>query len=354
MLYLYLSLAFIFLLLISSLSSAENTSVFTFKFSKTTLISCPGNSRVHKTILDEIAFILKQKSRDSLHITEQEKINDGSLFVSLIGESAISKTLIEKGLVDIHNIPLDKDAYELIVYNHTLYLLGNTPRGLLQAVYELQDIISFKEKIDEGFHRKGVFVIQKRIFHQRFDQWPGNRSDIRYISHLGASHCLIDHDWNGDIRHMQGFVSSNVFPKAVNTQYVLENHKKLRQLIDNCLDYGIEPMFWIVELPCQCGPWIPEDTRKQWLEKYPDEVLSDSGTYQGKVLCFSHQDVQKYYKELLTAFFKEFPFISVLSTISLAVSRSSMSSFSVSRILSIVISPFLKKLYRNRIHRGLL
>ncbi len=300
-------LVVVLVILVISTTNADHSSEYTFKLSINTPISSPGQSRVHKTALAEIRLALNAVKTQALNTSNKDFAIEGSLLLAIIGESQAARVLIEKGIVDLHNVPSEKDAYELVVYNHTLYLLGNNPRGLLQAVYELQELTASKEPLREGFHRKGIFTIPKRIFHQRFDKWPGSRSDIRYISHLGASHCLVDHDWNGDIRHFQGFVSSNVFPKASNQSTVQSNHDNLRQLINDCLDYGIEPMLWIVELPCQGGPWIPEDARRAWLDGYPADVLSDTGTYQGKVLCFSHLDVQKYYSELLSAFFKEFP-----------------------------------------------
>jgi hypothetical protein len=52
---------------------------------------------------------------------------------------------------------------------------------------------------------------------------------------------------------------------------------------------------------------VPESRRQAWLDRFPPETLSDSGTYQGKVLCFSHPQVQAFYRDLLARFFAEFP-----------------------------------------------
>jgi len=157
-----------------------------------------------------------------------------------------------------------------------------------------------------------VFRIDHRHFHPRFDRWPGERADVRFLSRLGASHCLISHDWQGSLRSLQGYVTSSIFADAVPADEVTSNREGLRRLIADCCDYGLGLSLWITELPCQGGPWVPEREREAWLDRYPAEVLSDSGTYQGKVLCFAHPKVQAFYRDLLERFFAEFPQVETL------------------------------------------
>ena len=151
----------------------------------------------------------------------------------------------------------------------TLYLLGSTPRGVLQAVYALDEQLVFGRELPSDWHEQGVFRIGQRHFHPRFDRWPGERADIRYLSRLGASHCLISHDWQGSLRSLQGYVTSPVFPKAVPPQEVASNHAAVRRLIADCQDYGLDLALWITELPCQGGPWVPEPQRQAWLDRFP-------------------------------------------------------------------------------------
>lgn len=215
--------------------------------------------------------------------------------------------LIRRGIVNLHNVPPGKDAFECLYDSDTLYLLGSTPRGVLHAVYTLEEHLVFGRELTMDWHLYNVFRIGQRHFHPRFDKWPGERADIRYLSRLGASHCLISHDWQGSLRSFQGYVTSPIFPNAVPLDEVNSNRAGLKQLIINCRDYGLGLSLWITELPCQGGPWVPEPKRQEWLDRYPSEVLSDSGTYQGKVLCFSHPLVQAFYRDLLVRFFSEFP-----------------------------------------------
>ena len=187
-------------------------------------------------------------------------------------------------------------------------LTGTTPRGLLQGVFELQDRLKFGQPLTAA----GTFHFQQRIFHQHFDGTRATRADVRFIARLGATHCLVCHDWMGDRRRMQGYVTSSIFPDAVDKEVVATQHAWLRQLLTDCADYGLGAMIWLTELPCQGGPWVPEPEHQRFLTRYPVEVLSDSGSYEGKVLCFSHPQVQEYYRDLCRRFFAEFPEIETI------------------------------------------
>ncbi|MCG3150736.1 MAG: hypothetical protein PCFJNLEI_04237 [Verrucomicrobiae bacterium] len=187
-------------------------------------------------------------------------------------------------------------------------LTGTTPRGLLQAIWELEDRLKFGEPLDAA----GAFAFRERIFHQHFEGWRATRADVRYIARLGATHCLVAHDWMGDRRRMQGYVTSPIFPEAVDREVVAENHAALRRLLNDCADFGLGAMIWLTELPCQGGPWVTEPDRQRFLTRYPAEVLSDSGSYEGQVLCFSHPRVQEYYRDLCRRFFGEFPEIETI------------------------------------------
>lgn len=275
-------------------------------------IHMPGLSRVHETALREIATAFPNVPAEALNRSGDDMPEAGGLFVALLGESRAAQDLAGKGVINLHNIPAESDAFEVVVHDGVLYLLGNTPRGMLQAVYEFQEIAREDGVLAADTHRRGVFQIRQRFFHQRFDGWPGEAADIRYISHLGASHCLLTHDWSGDLRHLQAYVSSSVFPQAIDPGAVEKNRHNLRGMVETCLDYGLEPALWITELPCQGGPWVPETARQQFLTRFSEDVLSDCGTYQGKVLCFAHPEVQAFYRDVLSQFFKEFPEISTL------------------------------------------
>jgi hypothetical protein len=244
--------------------------------------------------------------------TPASNLSSAKIHLGLFEDSPDRRDLIRRGLVNLHNVTPGQDAFECLRDGDALHLLGSTPRGVLHAVYALEESLVFGPELPPDWHAQGVFRIDQRHFHPRFDQWPGERADIRYLSRLGASHCLISHDWQGSRRSFQGYVTSPVFPEAVPEDEVAGNREGLKRLVSDCRDYGLGLALWITELPCQGGPWVPEPDRQAWLDRYPAEVLSDSGTYQGKVLCFAHPQVLAFYRDLLHRFFADFPEIETI------------------------------------------
>ena len=259
-----------------------------------------GNETTVQTALKELNEALSRVGPEKIPAVV-------SIHVGLLSDLPNRRDLIRRGLISLHNVPSEQDAFECVRLGDQLYLLGSTPRGVLQAVYALEERLTFGSPLPSDWHDHGEFHLAQRHFHPRFNKWPGERADIRYLSHLGASHCLISHDWQGDLRNFQGYVTSPVFPKAADEKQVARNRDELHRLISNCRDYGLGISLWITELPCQGGPWVPASQRQAWLERFPAEVLSDSGTYQGKVLCFGHPQTQAFYRDLMQRFFAEFP-----------------------------------------------
>jgi len=232
--------------------------------------------------------------------------------LGLLADTPEAGGLAERGLIRLHQAPTGLDAFAVRLEAGTLWLLGNSPRGLLQAVFALRDALEGGATLAEGLHCEGTFQIPQRIFHARFRPWPGERADVRSIAQAGASHCLVSHDWQNSRRSLQGYVTSPLFPHAVDPAEVAENRAGLRRLLGNCADYGLGAMLWLTELPCQGGPWLTADQREEFLARFPSEVRSDSGTNEGQVLCFSHPRVQAFYRDLLARFFADFPEIETL------------------------------------------
>lgn len=215
--------------------------------------------------------------------------------------------LIQLGKLPAALLEPKRDSHAVLLIKGVLHVLGSNPRAVLHAVYALHEAILTGAPLDHRLNLSGTFHFPERIFHARFNPWPGTRSDVRFLAHLGATHCLVSHDWQGSRRSLQGYVTSPLFPDAVDATEVAANHAGLRGLIDDCTDHGLGVMLWLTELPCQGGPWVPATERERFLTRYDPDVLSDSGTYEGQVLCFSHPRVQEYYRDLLQRFFTAFP-----------------------------------------------
>lgn len=280
--------------------------------SSKTPVFCPGDSRIHRTALEELGRALGVQAGSSLSVSRSTESPVGSIHLALLDESPVCRELVKEGLINLHNQEPGTDAFAVVEYKGALILTGTTPRGLLHAVYWIADRLALAKGIPDGVKVEEAFQIPRRIFHPRIDCWPGERADIRYLSHIGATHCLVDHDWQGALRNFQGYVTSPIFPNAVDPATVATQHDNLRRLLEDCADYGLEPCLWLTELPCQGGPWVPEPQRQEFLKRFPSDVLSDSGSYEGRVLCFSHPLVQDYYRDVIKRFFAEFPEFGIL------------------------------------------
>ncbi|MCC6416407.1 MAG: hypothetical protein IT582_10905 [Opitutaceae bacterium] len=219
---------------------------------------------------------------------------------------------VRSGQLPAALLDAETDSHAVIVFGGVLHVTGSNARSVLHAVYALHEALLGGTRLDDTLNLQGTFHLRERIFHARFDRWPGTRADVRFLAHLGATHCLVSHDWQGSRRSLQGYVTSPLFPHAVDAAEVASNHASLRRLIDDCTDHGLGAMLWLTELPCQGGPWVPQLEREKFLSRYDSEVVSDSGTYEGQVLCFSHARVQDFYRDLLQRFFADFPEIETL------------------------------------------
>jgi len=63
----------------------------------------------------------------------------------------------------------DRDTFALLVHAGVLHLLGNTPRGVLQAVFILQEMIAGGEALAGGGARRGPRC-------RRRAEWPARAS----------------------------------------------------------------------------------------------------------------------------------------------------------------------------------
>lgn len=164
-----------------------------------------------------MAEALNAESINDLKIVKEDTLCKDSIYISLLDRSAALQELLLLGNINLHNKPAELDAFEVLIYNQVLIITGNTPRGLLNAVYELKELLLENVELQDSLHIKKAFRFPIIMFHQTFMGWPGEHADVRYISHMGASHCLVDHDWN-TVRNFQCYVTSPIFPHAVNPE----------------------------------------------------------------------------------------------------------------------------------------
>ncbi|MEI6872878.1 MAG: hypothetical protein WCL08_11400, partial [Verrucomicrobiota bacterium] len=107
------------------------------------------------------------------------------------------------------------------------------------------------------------------------------------------------------------YVPSAAFPNAADAKALERNRTSLRKYLDWCQLYGMSGAMWLCEIPCQGGPWTPEPVRKAFLDRFPAECLSDTGTYQGMLPCLAHPQVEQEYRRMMRQFLTDFPSVSM-------------------------------------------
>ncbi len=233
-------------------------------------------------------------------------------------DNPLAAPLILDGLTDLHNVAPARDGFHVIEHQQCLWILGGSKRGVLNAVYAVADALVCGA---DGGQVRGAFAFDYRIFSpiigSGFIGGAGMiaddyRAPIRYVSRLGASHVAATHDFaGGPSRDLHAYVASDIYPLAADPAPRDQFRRNLRSIIDVASKFGLGVYFDSRLFACQGGPWETEAVRDQFLQRFPADVLSDSGTYQGKVLCFGHPTVQAFLREVIANFFADFPEVDV-------------------------------------------
>lgn len=200
------------------------------------------------------------------------------------------------------------DAYEIAMLDGVVVVNGANARSVLYGVFELEDIIAEHGGVPKGLARRARSSLRLRLLHPRVHGGFGSyrRSDFEFLARCGGDVAHLTHDWMKE-KTLFSFVPSTAFPKAEDPQTLDLNRARLRQYLEWCKLYGLEAAMWLCEIPCQGGPWTPPAVRQAFLDRFPAECLSESGTYQGKVLCLAHPRVEQEYRRMMRQFLMDFP-----------------------------------------------
>lgn len=226
------------------------------------------------------------------------------------------RPLIASGRTNLHNVAADRDGFHVLEQDGVIWLVGSSWRGVLQGVIALTTGPE-SPGFPPGLEFHGSFAFGTRIFSPLLGPRLLAAPELidgcmRYLSGLGASHVALTHDFSGGpARDLHAYVDSRIFPAAADPVLRGTLRLALRAMIDAAQRYGLDLLFDARLLPCQGGPWVKAEDRQRFLERYPGDVLSESGTYQGKVLCFGHPTVRAFFAEVIAGFFREFPEISL-------------------------------------------
>ena len=267
------------------------------------------------TAIEELRrFIADRRDGRQLPITalgESSAVPPGTIVLGTPGHPAIARWLQEGKLA----IPgaaaggsASVDAYEIAVVDGCIAVAGANPRAVLYGAFELEDILAADEGLPDGFRSRATPGMGMRLLHPRarggFHSYV--EEDFEFIARAGANVAHLSHDWMGE-KNLFSFVPSSEFPDAIDTPNLERNRERMRQYLEWCERYGLDAALWLTEIVCQGGPWVPDETRERFLQRFPAEVLEDTGTYQGKLLCLAHPRVERAYREMVRRLLTDFP-----------------------------------------------
>lgn len=263
------------------------------------------------------AFMKNQCPQVNVSIVTDVDPIAGDIVIGTTADNPILKRWVEEGHISLNASDSVDDRYEIVELNGCIAVNGATPRAVLYGVFELEDIFAANNGIPAGFKSFAEPSMKIRILHPLSPNGERSggfnkylKSDFEFIARCGGNFAHLTHDWLRQ-KTLFSFVPSTVFPDAADQKSVEENRKLLRQYIDWCKPYGLQAAMWICEMPCQGGAWVPEPRRQAFLEHFPAECLSESGTKQGKVLCLGNPKVEEEYRRMVRQFVTDFPEISM-------------------------------------------
>lgn len=265
------------------------------------------------------AFLEKQCPQGNILITKNavSQPESGTIIIGTTADNPILKQWEEKGILNINASDKGDDNYEIVQKDGCIAVNGANQRAVLYGVFELEDILAAKNGIPTNFKSIAKPSMKYRILHplsprgKRSGFTKYQKSDFEFIARCGGNFAHLTHDWMQE-KTLFSYVPSTEFPNAVDQKKIEENRKILRQYIDWCKIYGLQAAMWLCEMPCQGGGWVDSPRRKAFLEHFPAECLSETGTKQGKVLCLGHPKVEKEYRRMIRQFATDFPEVKML------------------------------------------
>ncbi|MBM4094463.1 MAG: hypothetical protein FJ276_34430, partial [Planctomycetes bacterium] len=236
----------------------------------------------------------------------------GTILLGTTADTPLLARWAKEGRLSVTAPDSAGDAYEVAVLDGVIVVNGVNARAVLYGVCELEDVIAEHGGVPADLARHAKPSLGVRLLHPRMQGgFHGYRkSDFEFLARCGANVAHLTHDWMTE-KTLFCYIPSTEFPKAEDTKALERNRARLRQYLDWCQLYGLDAAMWMCEIPCQGGPWTPDPVRKAFLDRFPAECLSDTGTYQGKLPCLAHPRVEEEYRRMMRQFLTDFPGISM-------------------------------------------
>jgi len=268
-----------------------------------------------RTAGENLRAFLKSGGVDVRMVTTAGAKEPSTAGTILLGTTADTPTLAawaKEGRLSVTVSDTAGDAYEIVIHDGVVAVNGANARAVLYGAFELEEVIAEKGGVPESFASRANPFMGLRLLHPRVQGgFHGYRqSDFEFIARCGGNVAHLTHDWMRE-KTLFSYVPSTAFPNAADAKVLERNRASLRKYLDWCQLYGMGGAMWLCEMPCQGGPWTPEPLRKAFLDHFPAECLSDTGTYQGKLPCLAHPQVQQEYRRMTRQFLTDFPGVSM-------------------------------------------
>ncbi|MVM28533.1 hypothetical protein GO755_00715 [Spirosoma sp. HMF4905] len=242
----------------------------------------------------------------------------GSMLIGTPSTLPILASWIQSGRINAITESSTVDNYEIAVVDGSVAIVGSNPRAALYATYKLEDVLHQFGGIPVNFRESAKPVLGLRMLHPRarggFTNYKS--TDFEFIARTGGNLALLQHDWMKE-KTLFSFVECPEFPNVTPASELKTNREQLRQYLDWCRQYGLGAGLWLCEVVCQGGPWVATEKRAAFLDLFPAEVLSESGSHQGKVLCMAHPKVEQAYRKMVRQLLTDFPELQLFLTFTL-------------------------------------
>ena len=207
----------------------------------------------------------------------------GSIILGTTADSPSLARWVKEGRLAIRADRAVGDAYELAMLDGCVAVNGANARAVLYGVFELQDVIAEHGGVPTDLARRAAASLRLRLLHPRVRSGFGGyrQIDFEFLARCGGNVAHLMHDWMAE-KTLFSFVPSTEFPKAADRKALEQNRSRLHQYLDWCGLYGLDGAMWLCEVPCQGGPWVPETSRKAFLDRFPAEMPLGHGHLPGQ------------------------------------------------------------------------
>gem|GEM_PF-6110531 len=169
-------------------------------------------------------------------VSEKDASSGKKIVLGTIKSSCRIKIITKEGTLKIGNVSSEDDGFHLKSVGPDMVMAVANPRGVLYAVYRLEDWLR-----EDRPNHKSLDIFEVPYFKMRLMPCiPNDKEAIKYLSRLGV---------NTSSRQilptaLHEYVESDVFPNIIDRKRLCHNKTELRSILDLFKMYGIDAYLW--------------------------------------------------------------------------------------------------------------